>query len=564
MNRIPALLACLATLAPALAQSAPPRLADLKIPGDPAFVTVARNVLDAVFTVDPSAAANAGLFDDAVRVPSFDRDAVRRQVQRLDGALASLRKMPWRSWPVDQQIDFRWIYANAETVKKLLEEERPWTHRPAAWLEPLANDLIALHSYAPEDTARRGRLWALVPGLMREMRTVSVDVTRRDRDTARRLEAALIGMAERDGLSEAKAAAAALAAYDAELAALHPRREFKVIGARSYAWRLRHALLLDLTFEQLLGAAEKELVRVDGETAALKAQLKDVAPPPPTREQEERASALTRESLLALYDGIEVALREATVAGGFVTIPDAVGPIRARETPEGMIPLTGDGGSMNPPPPFVEMNVGFWNVEHFSADWPAARRLQKVVTAENWRSNGMGPYAAHEGIPGHHLQLAIARLHKDPIRSILVDNVQNEGWALYAEEELWRHGGLGERPEAKAAVLRSCRFRTTRVVYDVNVETGAWDLQKAADFKHRAEPGKGEIDEDLLRSIQWPTQLIGYFTGKMQIVALKEAYRKKLGEAYSDRAFHDAFLAEGSIPVPLIRAKLLGEAVPDL
>jgi uncharacterized protein (DUF885 family) len=58
--------------------------------------------------------------------------------------------------------------------------------------------------------------------------------------------------------------------------------------------------------------------------------------------------------------------------------------------------------------------------------------------------------------------------------------------------------------------------------------------------------------------------LIGYFTGKRQIVALKAEYKQKLGQAYSDRAFNDAFLAEGSIPVALIRAKLLGGTVPGL
>jgi uncharacterized protein (DUF885 family) len=58
--------------------------------------------------------------------------------------------------------------------------------------------------------------------------------------------------------------------------------------------------------------------------------------------------------------------------------------------------------------------------------------------------------------------------------------------------------------------------------------------------------------------------LICYFTGKRQILSLKAEYKRKLGMAYSDRAFNDAFLAEGSIPVALIRAKLLGEPVPGL
>ena len=110
--------------------------------------------------------------------------------------------------------------------------------------------------------------------------------------------------------------------------------------------------------------------------------------------------------------------------------------------------------------------------------------------------------------------------------------------------------------------LASYRSRIRRVVYYVHIVRGDWTLQQAADYKRSAEPGKGRIDEDIMRSIHWPTQLISYFTGKQQLMDLRRDYRKKLGAAYSERAFHDAVLAEGSIPVALIRAKLLGEPLP--
>jgi hypothetical protein len=539
-----------------------PRLADLALPGDAAFVTVARDVIDVVFAIDPSIAANAGLFDDAVRVPSYSPASVQRLVARLDEDLAAMRAMPWRTWSVDGQIDFRWMYANAETARRQLLDERMYKHRPAAWLEPLANDLIAFASYVPADKARPARLWAQVPEMLKEVRRVSTDVTVRDQATARKLIAALAAMAVHNDSAGGQAAARALTAYGDELAKLQPTREFAVIGADNYAWRCAHTLLLSDTPAELLAAAHRELTRVDGELTGL--PPRPTGPAEPSQDQQERAAALTRDGMLGLYDQIEVALRQATLDGGFVTIPDGVGPIRARETPDAMVPLTGDGGSMNPPPPLADTDIGYWNVERFQADWPVATRIEKVVSADGWHKNGMGPYAAHEGFPGHHLQLAIARLHADPIRSILPDPVQNEGWALYAEEELWSHGGFGPSDQATAAVLRSYRFRIARVCYGINIETGVWDLQQGADFQQHAEAGKGRINEDVLRVIQWPTQLICYFTGKRQIVALKAEYRQKLGPAYSDRAFNDAFLAEGSIPVALIRAKLLGEPVPGL
>jgi uncharacterized protein (DUF885 family) len=229
-----------------------------------------------------------------------------------------------------------------------------------------------------------------------------------------------------------------------------------------------------------------------------------------------------------------------------------------------MIPLTGDGGSMNPPPTYGTSNVGWWNVDHFRADTPEADRIQRVVAAQNWSVSRMGPYAAHEGFPGHHLQLSIARLIADPLRSIISDAVQNEGWGLYAEGALLEHGGFGDSVEAQRNILRSYRHRIRRVIFDVKIETGAWTLQQAADFKNDAEPGKGEVDEDILRSINWPTQLICYYSGKKQILALRDEYKGQMGSAYTDRDFHDRFLAEGSIPIALIRAAMLDEKVPPL
>lgn len=64
--------------------------------------------------------------------------------------------------------------------------------------------------------------------------------------------------------------------------------------------------------------------------------------------------------------------------------------------------------------------------------------------------------------------------HPDPARNLFQDTVQNEGWALYAEQEMWEQGGLGASAAAHVNTLRSWRFRIRRVVYDVNVETQAF------------------------------------------------------------------------------------------
>ncbi len=180
----------------------------------------------------------------------------------------------------------------------------------------------------------------------------------------------------------------------------------------------------------------------EGELAALVPHLPEEAPLSP--ELEAQARALDQAGLLAMYDHIQVDYRAAIEKAGFVTIPAGVGPIRARVTPDAMVPLTGDGGSMNPPPPFIADDTGWWNVEHFDPKMSLADRERDIREGVLYRQAGTGPYAAHEGVPGHHLQLSIARLNPDPLRNLFQDPVQNEGWALYAEQEMWQQGGLGD------------------------------------------------------------------------------------------------------------------------
>ncbi len=542
-------------------------LASLQFPGTPAFVAVAKDVIALRFAIDPSGAANTGLFDDGTRIPSFAPDTVAARIARLDRDLVALRAMPWRKWPVDRQVDWRWIVANAEEARLQLADERLYLHRPASWLEPLANTYIALVTYAPERADIRARLARGIPAMVAEMRAVVRQATARDVTTAKGVTDGIVAVLRADGPgAERDAAIAALTSYVADLTALTGLPEYQVIGAERYEARLARALLLPWNGDQLLARAQSELSRTDSAMAAIKARVSPDAElpmaPSPTEAQLALAATLDQQQLLGIYDDIAKADRAFLDSHDLVTVPSSVGPIHARPTPAGMIPLTGDGGSMNPPPPVGASNVGWWNVEHMDTAWTLEAKARRIAGAQGFRLSGMGPYAAHEGVPGHHLQLSICRLNPNPIRWILQDNCLVEGWALYAEEVFWAAGGHGDSPIAEYRMLGSYRARIRRVVYDVNIERGAWTLQQAADYKRNTEPGKGRVDEDILRSIQWPSQLITYFTGKQQLVDLRRECRAKWGASYSERRFHDAVLAEGSIPVALIRAKLLGEPVP--
>jgi hypothetical protein len=542
------------------AAAAVPRLATIAIPGDPRFVAIARDVALVQAEHTPDFAAQSGLIDDAIRVPSYAPAHVAAMTRRLRADLAGLRALPWRDWSVDQQIDVRWVFANAERIDREINVERLYRHRPGAWLEPVANTLVAILTYAPTRTDAIDGLAARLPALVAEMERLCRP-TGVDAELAQGLIDGMVVALKGARIAHGDAAIAALTGYRDGLAAVKDRASFAVVGADNYAWRLKHANLLPWTPAALLALAQQALRTNDAQLAALAPALPASAALSP--ELEAQARRLDQAALLALYDHIQVDYRDAIEKAGFVTIPAGVGPIRARVTPDAMVPLSGDGGSMNPPPPYIADATGWWNVEHFDPAMTLDRREAVIREGVLYRLNGMGPYAAHEGLPGHHLQLSIARLNRDPLRSLFWDPVQNEGWALYAEGEMWEQGALGDAVQTHDAVLRSWRGRIRRVIYDVNMETGAWSLQQGADWRQQTPAGATPLSPEILRAVNWPAQLICYFAGKEQILALKRDFRSKLGAAYTERRFNDELLALGSVPYVFARAKMLGEPVPD-
>lgn len=560
------MIALLLACQPALAQQ-PQRLADLTIPGPPKLAAIARDVLDVRLALNPEVGAGAGLYGEAGRVPSYAPRAVAALDKRLRKDLAGLGKLAWDELTADEQIDARWVYALAEEAHHRLTVERSWVHRPGEWLEPLSNTWIAVAGQVPERLDLQLALAAKVPGVLDEIRRESTALTRRDVATARGLTDGLLVLVELSPPGpERDDARTALETYGEELAALEATDlpEYQVIGADSYAWRLEHAMLSPYTAEALLDRAKATLTAIDARLEALGAEPGPAGPADPTPEELAEAEQLDRAGLLALYDDVVTddlaALREM----GVLTVPIDLPPLRARETPAAMVPLTGDGGSMNPPTVFGPTSGGWWNVEHFDPAWTADERLRKVMFARRQHETQMGPYAAHEGVPGHHLQLSILRDNPDPVRTLFVDNAAVEGWGLYAEQLFWEHGGFGASPAAEVVMLRSYRFRARRVFYDVNVERGAWTLQQAADWRAGTEPGQAEVDPEVLRTIQWPTQLIGYFHGKVQLLELRDEVAHARGDAFSLAAFHDEILAAGPVPIALVRAKMLGLPIPPI
>ncbi|HYM49139.1 MAG TPA: DUF885 domain-containing protein [Candidatus Limnocylindrales bacterium] len=181
--------------------------------------------------------------------------------------------------------------------------------------------------------------------------------------------------------------------------------------------------------------------------------------------------------------------------------------------------------------------------------------------------------AYHEGVPGHHLQVAQVRYLAGVLsryqRTVAWCPGYGEGWALYAER-LMKELGYLDNPDYELGMLRAQAFRATRVIIDIGMhlelripaeeENGGarWtpELGLAFGQVHSREPAefmRSEID----RYLGWPAQAISYKLGEREILAIREELRARSGSAFDLKAFHSRLLGLGPMGLQQLRDELL-------
>jgi uncharacterized protein (DUF885 family) len=156
--------------------------------------------------------------------------------------------------------------------------------------------------------------------------------------------------------------------------------------------------------------------------------------------------------------------------------------------------------------------------------------------------------AYHEGVPGHHLQIAVAQelpaLPKFRQHAFYVGFI--EGWALYSER-LGEEAGLYQDPYSMYGHLQDDLLRAIRLVVDTGFHSKRWSRQQVVDYFH-ANSGIDEptVQSETDRYMAWPGQALGYKIGQLKIVELRERAKKELGPRFDIRGFHDEVLGGGA------------------
>jgi uncharacterized protein (DUF885 family) len=164
----------------------------------------------------------------------------------------------------------------------------------------------------------------------------------------------------------------------------------------------------------------------------------------------------------------------------------------------------------------------------------------------------------HESAPGHAFQMPLALEHKQQpeYRQHTYISAYGEGWALYCEK-LGLEMGMYETPYDRFGMLNYQIWRAARLVVDTGIHAQGWTRERAlAYFRENTALPEHEIDTEVDRYIAWPAQALSYYLGEVAIVQARAKAEAALGTRFNLRAFHDTVLELGSVPLPVLTARI--------
>jgi uncharacterized protein (DUF885 family) len=312
-------------------------------------------------------------------------------------------------------------------------------------------------------------------------------------------------------------------------------------GAARYAFAVKYFTTTDLTPDQIHALGLREVKRIEAEQAAIGRKLgfENLAAFRKHILDSRRLYARSRQDILDRYrkhlDRMNALLPE--LFGRLPARKVTVQPIeefREREFPAGQyIRGTLDGSRQ----PVVRVNTG-----------DARKRLTVDIEA----------VAYHEGVPGHHLQIALQQemTHLPAFRHDLYVGAFIEGWALYAEG-LGKEAGLYDDPYSDYGRLQLELLRSIRLVADTGLHARRWTRDQVVRFfREHSTLDEPTVQNETDRYMAIPGQALAYKVGQVTISRLRQDARSRLGDTFDIRAFHDELLGSGPLPLDLLEARI--------
>jgi uncharacterized protein (DUF885 family) len=207
---------------------------------------------------------------------------------------------------------------------------------------------------------------------------------------------------------------------------------------------------------------------------------------------------------------------------------------------------------VQPFPRFREANAAA-NYNRPAPDGSRPGVIQIPLRPEYMTKFALRSLVYHEGVPGHHFQIALQVENRDLPRFRQIGafgfiSALGEGWGFYAERLAAESGWYDGDPEGQLGQLYDALWRARRLVVDTGLHAKHWTRQQAIDYGIEA----SEVE----RYVVFPGQACSYMIGQLKIVELRERARKALGDKFSLREYHDVVLDTGTVPLEILERQV--------
>jgi uncharacterized protein (DUF885 family) len=217
---------------------------------------------------------------------------------------------------------------------------------------------------------------------------------------------------------------------------------------------------------------------------------------------------------------------------------------------------------MDTPGPYeIKDRKAFFNVTTPDPKWPPDRTNEWMKTFNNAEIPGT---SIHEVYPGHYVQFLWIDKNPSKIRKLIYSGTNAEGWAHYCEQMMLDEGYGNGDPKLRLGQLEDALLRNARYIVGIQMHTGNMTLDQAKQFfVQEGFQTAAVADVETKRGTSDPTYLM-YTLGKLQILKLREDYRKMHGKDFNLQEFHDRLMQQGGVPLKVIRKTMLGDDSPTL
>ena len=311
-------------------------------------------------------------------------------------------------------------------------------------------------------------------------------------------------------------------------------------GAAYYAFRVKESTTTDLTPEEIHQLGLAEVAQIEAKMLQVVNQLgfKDLKSFSASLATNPKVHVHSRQEILDLYQKY-IDQMYLKLPGMFGRMPKAkllVMPIEEYREKEASTSYI-DGAQDGSRPAHIMVNTSNW---------------EKGTTVD------FETTAYHEGVPGHHMQIAIAQELPElpPYRQNEYYTAYSEGWALYSER-LGKEVGFFQDPYSYYGHLQDDMLRAIRLVVDTGFHYKRWTRQQVVDFFHaHSAIDEAEVQSETDRYMAWPAQALGYKIGQLEILKLRQYAKDQLGDKFSLSNFHDEVLGAGALPLDVLSVRI--------